>query len=239
MPKRTQHSGGYAQDMNEHYDELQPMEGPEDGALDPVAPNPQDWGFPAKPNRANQECWDHQEAFLAAYRHTSRVTHAARAVGVSVHAVDKWLSRDVYSFKKRMELARRDYCDWVRQVIQERISNPQGNRGSDVLVMFEAKAMMPELYREDVKVLGYEPALQMLERMKELGKKELEELEKQKALEAPAVEGEFREVMVKTPPQSEVSPGPPPRGSAKDRQAAQVKAAREARGKPARPVSRR
>jgi hypothetical protein len=105
--------------------------------------------------------------------------------------------------------------------------------------MFEAKAMMPELYREDVKVLGYEPALQMLERMKELGKRELEELEKQKALEAPAVEGEFREVMVKTPPQSEVSPGPPPRGSAKDRQAAQVKAAREARGKPALPVSRR
>jgi hypothetical protein len=213
---------------------------------DTLEPTPQDWGFPAKPNRANQECWDHQEAFLAAYRHTSRVTHAARAVGVSVHAVDKWLSRDVYSFKKRMELARREYCDWVRQIIQERISSPQGNRGSDVLLMFEAKAVMPELYREEVKVIGTEAPVRMLEMLKELGKKELEQQEEQKALEAPEVEGEFREirasgpeVVLRTPPQSEVSPGLQPRGSAKDRRAAQVQAAREARGKPARPVSRR
>src|SRR5918992_2139037 len=195
--------------MNTHDEGLQPMEGPEDGALDPVAPNPQDWGFPARPNRASQECWDHQEAFLAAYRHTSRVTHAARAVGVSVHAVDKWLSRDVYSFKKRMELARREYCDWVRQIIQERISSPQGNRGSDVLLMFEAKAMMPELYREEVKVLNAEAPIRMLEMLKELGKRELEG-EQLAALEAPVVEAVYREVSVagqestvKTPPRPE------------------------------------
>src|ERR671919_225845 len=191
MPKRTQHSGGYAQDMNEHYDELQPMEGPEDGALDPVAPNPQDGGFPARPNRASQECWDHQEAFLEAYRHTSRVTHAARAVGVSVHAVDKWLSRDVYSFKKRMELARRVYCDSIRQIIHDRISNPQGNRGSDVLVMFEAKAVMPEMYREETKILNADVPFQMLDRLKEMARKERE---RQAALEAPAVEAVYRDV---------------------------------------------
>src|SRR5919106_548590 len=140
MPKRTQHSGGYAQDMNEHYDELQPMEGPEDGALDPVAPNPQDWGFPAKPNRANQECWDHQEAFLAAYRHTSRV--------------------------RLMRLGL-------------------------LLLVFEAKAMMPELYREEVKVLNAEAPIRMLEMLKELGKRELEG-EQPAALEAPVVEAVYR-----------------------------------------------
>jgi hypothetical protein len=157
---------------------------------DAQEPTPQDWGFPANPARANQECWDRQEAFLEAYRHTSRLTHAARAVGVSIYAVDKWLSRDVYSFKKRMDMAHREYCDWVRGVIQERLVNPQGNRGSDILLMFEGKAVMPELYREEVKVIGADASKQMMDKLRELAMKERERA----ALEAPAIEGEFKEV---------------------------------------------
>jgi hypothetical protein len=155
---------------------------------DAQEPTPQDWGFPANPTRANQECWDRQEAFLEAYRHTSRLTHAARAVGVSIYAVDKWLSRDVYSFKKRMDMAHREYCDWVRGVIQERLVNPQGNRGSDILLMFESKAAMPELYREEVKVVGVDASKQMMDKLREMAARE------RKQLEAPAIEGEFKEV---------------------------------------------
>jgi hypothetical protein len=178
--------------MNEQDNVLQPMENPEDMFFASVEPTPQDWGFPARPNRANQECWGHQEAFLEAYKRTSRVTHAAKAAGVSIYAVDKWLSRDVYSFKKRMELALRVYCDSIRQIIHDRISNPQGNRGSDVLVMFEAKAAMPELYREEVKVVGMDASKNMLDKLRELASRDLE---RQAALErGEVVEGEYREV---------------------------------------------
>jgi hypothetical protein len=169
----------------------------QDDELEPVEPTPQGWGFPAKPNRANQECWDHQEAFLAAYRHTSRVTHAARAVGVSIYAVDKWLSRDVYSFQKRMELARREYCDSVRQMIQHRLNNPQGNRGSDILLMFEAKAVMLEMYREEVRIIGAEKQIELLDKLREMATKE-----RQRQLEAGSVEGEYREMKDGTPPRS-------------------------------------
>jgi hypothetical protein len=252
IPKSTFHRG-CIQSMNDNCL-------PEDMSLDSVEPTPQDWGFPAKPNRANQECWDHQETFLEAYKLTSRATHAAKAAGVSIQAVDQWLSRDVYSFKKRMELARRVYCDSIRQIIHDRISNPQGNRGSDVLVMFEAKAAMPELYREEVKVVGMDASKQMLDKLRELASKHLQRQEAQKALEAPAVEGIYKEV---PPPGTEASPPPaesspprteapptqppsrmPPKESsspmaAKDRRAAQFRAGRAARARtPGRMVRR-
>jgi hypothetical protein len=168
-----------------------------DDTLESAAPTPQDWGFPAKPNRANQACWDRQELFLEAYRHTSLLTHAARAVGISAQCVDKWLSRDVYSFQKRMELARREYCDSVRQMIQTRLSNPQGNRGSDILLMFEAKAVMPEMYREEVRIIGAEKQIEMLDKLREMATRE-----RQRQLEAPSIEGEFREVRDETPPRA-------------------------------------
>jgi hypothetical protein len=159
--------------------------------------------------------------------------------------VNTWMTADPYSFKERFELAHQDYREFLEGLIQQRLLNPQGNRGSDILLMFREKAEWPEKYREEVKVIGTEAPLRMLEKLKELGKRELEQ-EEQKALEAPAVEGEYREVparmpepVVKPPPQSEVPPGPQPRGSAKDRRAAQVKAAKGTRGKPARPVNRR
>jgi hypothetical protein len=163
-------------------------------------PTPQEFGFPDRPTRANVECWTRQEAFLEAYRHTSRTSDAAKAIGVSIYAVNQWVSRDVYQFKKRLEMARLEYCDSIRRIIHERLANPQGNRGSDILLMFEAKAVMPEMYREEVKVLGVSAPLQILDRLRELAAKDLKA---QKALEAPAVETEFREVgptVLPTPP---------------------------------------
>jgi hypothetical protein len=51
---------------------------------DMVDPTPEEFGFPVSPTRANVECWTRQEAFLEAYRHTSRTADAAKAAGVSM-----------------------------------------------------------------------------------------------------------------------------------------------------------
>jgi hypothetical protein len=110
-----------------------------------------------------------------------------------------------------MDLAHDDYCDWLQGIIRDRIANPQGNRGSDVLVMFAAKAEMPEKYREEVKVLEVSAPLQMLDKLKELAAKDLEARE---VLEPQAVEGEFREVAAageKRPVQSAIPAPEPPK----------------------------
>jgi hypothetical protein len=66
-----------------------------------------------------------------------------------------------------MELAHKDYVESIEQEMDDRLSNPTGNRGSDVLLMFELKAEAPEKYREGAKVVGVEAPKQMLDRLRD------------------------------------------------------------------------
>jgi hypothetical protein len=216
----------------------------EDDAVEQTDPTPQDWGFPTNPSTVNKQCWGRQEAFLTAYAQLGTILHAAKAAGISRFTVNKWLSTDLHSFKKRMELAHQDHCDHLERMIDERLANPQGNRGSDILLMFKAKAEMPEKYREEVKVLGMEGPKEMLARLKEMADREWKA---QEALEPPAIEPEYREVARKgpkmpavapaSPEQSVISPVPP--AAAKDKRTAKGEVGREGNGKPRRTVTRR
>jgi hypothetical protein len=154
-------------------------------------PQPQDYGFPANPSVVNQQCWDRQQAFLKAFGQLGTIRAAARTIGIHRSTVNLWLSTDLYSFKKRMNEAKEEYWEYLEDLIHERLSNPQGNRGSDVLLMFREKAEWPEKYREEVKVLGVSAPLQMLDKLRELAARDIKARE---ALEAPAIEGEFKEV---------------------------------------------
>ena len=97
--------------------------------------------------------WQRQELFLAQYRTCGYTRQSAEAIGLTRWAVDKWLQTDAYGFKTRYEAAHRDFVEnWERDIIDARIKDPQGNRGSDPLVMFRTKKIAPE-YREDVKLV--------------------------------------------------------------------------------------
>jgi hypothetical protein len=169
---------------------LEPIGESEDALAQPTAPTPQDYGFPANPSTVNKQCWVRQEAFLAAYGGLGTILHAARVAGIHRDTVNKWTSADLYSFKKRMEDAHQDYVESVERTMNDRLANPQGNRGSDVLLMFKLKAEAPEKYREEVKVVGVDASKQMMDRLRELAMKDRERA----ALEAPAIEGQFKEV---------------------------------------------
>ena len=86
-------------------------------------------------------------------------------MGLTRWAVDKWQSLDVYGFNGRMKAAHADYCEPIEQMIDDRLKTPQGNRGSDPLLMFKTKAEMPENYREDVKVIDSGIGLKLLEKL--------------------------------------------------------------------------
>jgi hypothetical protein len=169
---------------------LEPIGESEDALAQPTAPTPQDYGFPANPSTVNKQCWVRQEAFLAAYGGLGTILHAARVAGIHRDTVNKWTSADLYSFKKRMEDAHQDYVESVERTMNDRLANPQGNRGSDVLLMFKLKAEAPEKYREEVKVVGVDASKQMMDGLRELAMKDRERA----ALEAPVIEGEFKEV---------------------------------------------
>jgi hypothetical protein len=135
--------------------------------------------------------YDRQELFLRAYIALGRIYKAAEAADIPIGTVHSWQGRDTHNFNKRIERARQQYVESLEQLMDDRLQNPQGNRGSDVLLMFKLKAEAPQKYREEVKVIGIESSKQMMDRLREMA---IKEREQQAALEAPAVEGEFKEV---------------------------------------------
>jgi len=140
--------------------------------------------------------YDRQQLFLKAYSRLGRIYKAAEASNVPVDTVESWQRRDTHGFNKRMQQAHQEYVENLEQLMDERLQNPTGNRGSDVLLMFKLKAKAPQKYREEVKVVGIEASKQMMDRLRELAAKDRE----RSALEAPAVEDVYQEVTQASPP---------------------------------------
>jgi hypothetical protein len=155
---------------------------------DLAEPTPQDYGFPENPKPREVEVWNRQELFLAAYARLGKHSKAAKEAGITSWCVDKWIQADRYSIRKRMQLAHQVYVENLEQLMDDRLTNPQGNRGSDVLLMFKLKAEAPQKYREEVKVVGIEASKQMMDRLREMAMKERAALER-----GEVVEGEIRE----------------------------------------------
>jgi hypothetical protein len=154
---------------------------------------PEEFGFPADShNHQKRQMWNRQEAFLAAYRKCDKIGKAAEAVGLTRWAVDYWMKHDIFCFHRRIEAAHEDYCEQWEQGMDDRLENPQGNRGSDILYMFKMKAERPEKYRENVQVVGVEPVREMLDRLTEMAARRLEQ--ERRELEQSSVEGEYRDL---------------------------------------------
>jgi hypothetical protein len=105
-------------------------------------------------------------------------------------AVIHWERHDIFSFNRRLEVAHQDYCERWEQGMDDRLENPQGNRGSDILYMFKMKAEKPEKYRENVQVTGLEPMTQLLEEARKLAARDIE----RRRLEEGAAEGKYRDL---------------------------------------------
>jgi hypothetical protein len=163
---------------------------PEGMELDSLVPTPQEYGFPDHPTDSNLRVWQRQEAFLSAFARCGKIGRAAQAVGISRACVERWQSLNIYGFKKRMREAHLDYVELLEEDMDEFIAVIKHN--TQITRIFRLRAEHPEKYREEVKVLNVSAPIQMLDRLRELATREREQLG---ALEAPAVEGEFKEVV--------------------------------------------
>ena len=131
---------------------LQALASPADSPeVDPTG-LPSEFGLPSYSTAVQKNCYERQEIWLQTYAALGKRHQTCRDTGISIWAVQKWQQQDRYGFNQRLQNAHSQYVEqWVSDVIHARIRNPQGNRGSDILVMFEAKKLDPS-YREDIKV---------------------------------------------------------------------------------------
>ena len=148
--------------MNEQDKNLVPSQRGTEGLADwAVLPTgaPEEFGvdssLPANGNPSTKDysvekkrVWQRQEAFLAAYRQCGKVGKAAEAIGLTRWAVDWWNKKDIFQFRERINMAHLDHVERWEEQMDDRLENPQGNRGSDVLLMSKLRAEQPDKYRE-------------------------------------------------------------------------------------------
>jgi hypothetical protein len=152
-------------------------------------PTPQDYGLPANASITQRECWFRQERFLEVFAKCGKIGKAAQATGMSRSCVERWQSADLYGFQKRMVAAHDSYVELLEEQMDKTIEAKPAQ--TQILQIFRLKAEAPEKYREEVKVMNADVPFQMLDRLKEMAMKERQ---RQAALEAPAIEGEYRQV---------------------------------------------
>jgi hypothetical protein len=161
--------------MNEHDDELGLM-----------APTPQEWDFPERPNHRELQCWENQQRFLRQYATRGKIALSAADAGLTACAVEKWQRTDKYGFNKRLELAYQAYRELLEEEMDEYIRDSKHN--VQILQIFRLKAAWREKYGDNVQITTDAPVKQMLEQMRQIG------LAQQRALDQGAAEGDYREL---------------------------------------------
>ena len=138
-------------------------------AIEPTGA-PEEFGLTRDSRPSKKRVWDRQEVFLAAFAECGKPVVAARNSGISYWTYIHWERHDVFGFRDRLKVAHDIYCqDKIETMIDDRLEDPQGNRGSDVLLMFKGKAEMPEKYRETVTVVDHSATKEMLDRLRAMG----------------------------------------------------------------------
>lgn len=110
-----------------------------------------------------------QDAFLAAYANAGTIYRAAPAASITRRQVLNWRTDDALGFRARFELAQRAFAESLEDLAMQRILEPAGNRGSDVLLMAMLNAHLPEKYRPNV-VLSDESSKDVLKELQQIRK---------------------------------------------------------------------
>jgi len=139
------------------------------GATDEEGP-PEEVGPPLDSlNTRQKRSLEKQRLFLEHFAKCGTVLHAAEGAGLERTTIYWWDTHDHLGFKQRWEQARHSYREAAEKLMDERLTDPTGNRGSDILLMFKLKALYPEKYKDAV-VVTDDTAKDLLDRLRRGGK---------------------------------------------------------------------
>ena len=113
---------------------------------------------------------DRQAAFLDAYEKCGTVTEACEHIGMSRSAVQRW--REDPGFVEQYQESKVAFADHLESIALTRIKEPQGNRGSDVLLIAMLNAHRPELYRPANAPVGESNAVTLLKEWRKAARAE-------------------------------------------------------------------
>lgn len=85
-----------------------------------------------------------QEIVLSRYAQTKNRTFACAGAGVTVRTHERWLADDTYGYRKRLAGAKEAYSDYLSSMVTSRLKQPEGARGSDLLLIAAKNAVDPD-----------------------------------------------------------------------------------------------
>tara|TARA_Y100000296_G_C5016042_1_gene177470 strand:+ start:18 stop:527 length:510 start_codon:yes stop_codon:yes gene_type:complete len=94
---------------------------------------------------------DKRDAFLRVLAEWGTVKKACELSGVGLRTYTRWVADD-YEFSSKCEEARHTFAESLEEIALERVTNPDKNRGSDVLLLGLLNANMPKKYRPQVQM---------------------------------------------------------------------------------------
>ena len=107
-----------------------------------------------------------QDLFLTALVSLGRLCDAADTVPMHPQTHYDWLKNDE-TYRPRYEWALVRQKEFVHKLITDRLHNPEGNRGGDILLIFHAKAVDPDRYRE-IAIHVDDKAVESMEELKRI-----------------------------------------------------------------------
>ena len=144
--------------------------------------------LPPLPTLKDQTTWHSQQDFLGAMGGHGTIQKSCQLSGVNRESVRRWRNDDVLGFAERFQAAVAAYGDYLEDMVHDRLENPTGNRGSDVLLMARLNAERPEKWSRNIKLTHDVPneLIQQLRALQQLGAQESAALEPGKVVEGEA-----------------------------------------------------
>ena len=135
------------------------------------------------PTETLQSTEESQDRFLGFYARLGNVSRASEATGIHRATHYGWLKDDVAGYRARFEDTQQQWRECLETLVFERLENPQGNRGSDVLAIFALKKAWPAKYDDKPPVVNID-ARSISAELAQIGRR-LQTSEQKPFLEAP------------------------------------------------------
>jgi len=135
------------------------------------------------PPETLQSTEESQDRFLGFYARLGNVSRASEATGIHRATHYAWLKDDVAGYRARFEDTQQQWRECLETLVFERLENPQGNRGSDVLAIFALKKAWPAKYDDKPPVVNID-ARSISAELAQIGRR-LQTSEQKPSLEAP------------------------------------------------------
>lgn len=127
--------------------------------------------------------------YCDAFGKLGSVTKATAVAGVSRETVRNWEREDRFGFRQQLRDAQATYMDMLESMALDRVKSPEGNRGSDTLLIALNNANNPDKWRgNQASIVVEDSVLQALMALQQQGAAIREQLPEPKVVEGQVVE---------------------------------------------------